>query len=371
MVHLEIQKMYNFYMSKISSNQKLEIIEKYKDGMSSVKLAKEYNVSSNCILGILKKSFVETRNPRNQKEGKSITEQLLQEMVHVYENENLSFKGLAKRFDFSPSTIAKNFSKHHIKKRTREEIDASNRKYEVDEDYFNEIDTEEKAYFLGLFMSDGSNVGRAIKITLQDRDKHILEKLNSFFQPSRPLQFQKRAKPHHHDYYTLYCSNQKIKQSLEKWGCMERKTFQLKWPAFLREDLTRHFIRGYYDGDGTCSYARASIICNFEFANSLKNVISHYLSFEPSIYFDQRSPRNKTVAITSRKKMFQFLEWIYTDATIFIQRKYNHYKNMLEYTPPPKCNPDGSSLTPDQMNERRKAIMRSGSCKLNEGDNFQ
>lgn len=38
---------------------------------------------------------------------------------------------------------------------------------------------------------------------------------------------------------------------LEKWGCIENKTFKLKFPEFLSEELVPHFIRGYFDGDGS------------------------------------------------------------------------------------------------------------------------
>lgn len=41
-------------MRKLTDEQKIEIVKKYKDGESSVKLSKEFNVSTRAILNILK-----------------------------------------------------------------------------------------------------------------------------------------------------------------------------------------------------------------------------------------------------------------------------------------------------------------------------
>ena len=42
----------------------------------------------------------------------------------------------------------------------------------------------------------------------------------------------------------------KIFKDLIKLGVTPRKSLTLKFPTFLNEDLMRHFIRGYFDGDG-------------------------------------------------------------------------------------------------------------------------
>jgi len=56
-----------------------------------------------------------------------------------------------------------------------------NHKYVYNEDFFQKIDTEEKAYILGLLFADGSvhNKRNVVKLQLQDVDKEILEKISS------------------------------------------------------------------------------------------------------------------------------------------------------------------------------------------------
>ena len=63
------------------------------------------------------------------------------------------------------------------------------RKYPVDEQFFDEIDSEEKAYFLGMLYADGTNSMKKTEVSLrlQEEDYEILTKLNNLLQPTKPL----------------------------------------------------------------------------------------------------------------------------------------------------------------------------------------
>lgn len=55
----------------------------------------------------------------------------------------------------------------------------------------------------------------------------------------------------------LTITNKKIAKDLIKCGCIPNKSLVLKFPderIFASKDLIRHFIRGYFDGDGCISY---------------------------------------------------------------------------------------------------------------------
>ena len=54
------------------------------------------------------------------------------------------------------------------------------RKYTINENYFDSIDTPNKAYILGLLFSDGCNYPpqHRVKLELQEKDKDILDKIN-------------------------------------------------------------------------------------------------------------------------------------------------------------------------------------------------
>lgn len=127
--------------------------------------------------------------------------------------------------------------------------------------FFELIDTELKAYLLGFIFADGSisvrrnDSEKCLSITVTESDSDILElfkqqintDVNFYYIPSKQN--------------GVYIDNPKVKVSfynkklvddLIKLGCVPNKTYlDIKIPS-INEELIIHFIRGYFDGDGTC-----------------------------------------------------------------------------------------------------------------------
>lgn len=118
------------------------------------------------------------------------------------------------------------------------------------ENFFEKIDTEEKAYFLGLIYSDGclqhdSNKSLYnVNIKLHIKDKDILEKFIQCISGEMELWKNKQR-----DMVELKLNGKKIVNDLEKMGVCPNKTFTIDYPM-IDENLERHFLRGYFDGDG-------------------------------------------------------------------------------------------------------------------------
>lgn len=113
--------------------------------------------------------------------------------------------------------------------------------------FFSEIDSHEKAYLLGFLYADGCvhshNMG--ISLALHKKDKEILEYFQKFLNlDATPSQVKGKN--------TLRLEWQSVimKQDLIKRGCVPKKSLILT-PPTLKEDLRSHFIRGYFDGDGS------------------------------------------------------------------------------------------------------------------------
>lgn len=56
------------------------------------------------------------------------------------------------------------------------------------------------------------------------------------------------------EYSRIQISSKTLTADLLKLGCTPRKSLTLKFPndgIFKSNDLIRHFIRGYFDGDGS------------------------------------------------------------------------------------------------------------------------
>jgi len=130
------------------------------------------------------------------------------------------------------------------------------RKYFLNEEYFKEINTYDKAYFLGLFYSDGNNyspTGTA-SIGLQEEDGYILELLSKYISNFQiPIKLQKRDIGKNQRYIKI-CSRV-LSTDLYRQGVVDRKSLILKFPTEKQvpKYLMHHFIRGYFDGDGCIS----------------------------------------------------------------------------------------------------------------------
>jgi hypothetical protein len=158
-------------------------------------------------------------------------------------NEGVNKNLLSKEFGVSHPTIS-NIIKRNLKPRER-----GNKKYIVDEEYFSTIDTEDKAYWLGFLYADGyvleKNKTLIAGITLKDLD-HI-EKFKSDIKSTHLI---KNAKTKNNYSFNIYNTN--FSRHLVNQGCIPRKSFKIEFPK-LKDTLENHFIRGYFDGDGSVS----------------------------------------------------------------------------------------------------------------------
>jgi len=161
---------------------------------------------------------------------------------------------IIKKYNIAVNTI------YPILKRNGRIHEIANKKYQVNENYFEKIDNEEKAYWLGFLYADGNvriHKGRSgiLKLKLKQSDKQHIEKFNECLNSNYPIkdgmEIVKVKKREYKCYYSVVCIyNTKMVKDLYNLGCMNNKTFKLKFPNFLDKELIRHFIRGYFDGDG-------------------------------------------------------------------------------------------------------------------------
>jgi hypothetical protein len=126
----------------------------------------------------------------------------------------------------------------------------SSRKYTLHEEFFRDIDTPEKAYFLGWLYSDGnlssrSNGAYQISLKLKTEDSDILHQL------ARELEISNYSLHVRDISYSelLFCSKPLYNQ-LVNHGCPPAKTPLIRFPTWLQPDLQQYFCRGYFEGDG-------------------------------------------------------------------------------------------------------------------------
>ena len=195
--------------------------------------------------------------------------------------------------------------------------------------YFSIIDTHEKAYFLGLFFSDGyiatTPYGKNLGIGLQKQDRYILEFLKNEWNVNNKISDYKNSSK-----LQVTCS--KLYNDLIKLGIRENKSHLDYVLPNIDDKFINSFILGYFDGDGcitikSSGYSVVSICCNSKlFLTSLKNKLLQFGIITRDILKEKRINNDLYVLYLSKKEnQLKFKDFIYKNSKIFLRRKYNKF----------------------------------------------
>ena len=173
-------------------------------------------------------------------------------------------------------------------------------------------------------------------ITLHSDDSYILEKLKQCIEYDGPIRIQKPKidkrgiKYSEHKYLILQSSV--FKNHLIDKGVFEKKTYHCNFPTNeqVSNDLIRHFIRGFMDGDGCVKYTKlgqisVGFVGSLHMMQSIQRILEKELNLKKNkiltkyenILYELRYGGNKIA-----KKLYNFL---YSDATVFLYRKKNKF----------------------------------------------
>lgn len=260
-----------------------------------------------------------------------ISEDKYDEISGLYES-GLSTVTIAALYSVTHKTITKILDKMGIKRRNN-----GNRKYKLNETYFDEIDTPNKAYILGFLYADGSNSENkcTISMSLQEEDGYILEQIRQEIGSEKPLEFLDYSNKHDGGYhyknqYRLSMFSRHMCDTLKDKGVVPNKSLILKWPTFLRDNLYSHFLRGYIDGDGYIQPHKwehcVDFISTYDFCRQAQIYIENKLGIKCRL--DDAPCHNGTTTylyIRYKEQVKQFLDYIYQDAELYLERKYNTY----------------------------------------------
>lgn len=326
-------------LTDFSIKERLKICELYKKGCKSCpKLGKIFNTGSWTIIQILKDAGIERFIGKLSKSQKD-------ELILDYITNKKSLSYYSDKYKIQIPNIISLLKTREIKTNG---YCGNNRKYKLDENYFKKIDTEEKAYFLGFMYADGCNNGYGFHIGLQERDSYILEKFKMAISYNGKLHFcnLKKKNKNHQNQYRLTVYSPKMSSDLKNLGCFPRKSLKLRYPTIeqVPEYLHNHFIRGYLDGDGciglTLSKNRkgqirrqfvVTFISTSMFLSKMKKIIVNNTLYS-NIQLNKCNYKNNNITsylrIKGRTGCLKVLDWLYSNATIYIERKYLKYQEI-------------------------------------------
>ena len=185
-------------------------------------------------------------------------EEQINYIIEEYQNTH-STGQIAQQFETSTDSIRRVLKKNNVKILSAQELQHA--KHPRDSNFFNTINSPNKAYWLGFLYADGSvsASNSTVALQLQEQDKSHLIKFRKALGNNNTLtrteKYDSTTKKSYYGYrYAI--RDQQIHDDLIRQGCMPNKTYILTFPDndILPTNLQSHFIRGYMDGDGYLGY---------------------------------------------------------------------------------------------------------------------
>ena len=148
------------------------------------------------------------------------------------------------------------------------------RKYQVDENYFENLDTENKNYWFGFILADGHirKQDNMLQIELNNKDVELLIKFKEHIKFEGNIEFNIERKS-----VKIRIFSENIFNDLIKHGCIQDKTLNLQFHLNIKDEYIHHFLRGYFDGDGSIKGVKNkeqfSISSTSEFNNKYQEIL--------------------------------------------------------------------------------------------------
>lgn len=237
---------------------------------------------------------------------------------------------------------------------------------------FKKVDNEILAYFLGYLYADGclsryydnykdnGTYKEVIRLSIHHEDKDILYKIQEKYDFLNITSYDYSKHNENNDIqYCIRLSSSKAYSDFKGLGLLERKSYDnrlnIRFPFDkIPKELQHHFVRGYFDGDGSISIStqrpnlRRADICSVSY-NILDDLTNWFTENKcPPDYI-----RMKKLNLKHQKTQLKVIEWgssnsiyklgklLYKNATIFLERKKEKFEgiNYIDYSkyPCPKC----------------------------------
>lgn len=254
-------------------------------------------------------------------------------------NKKIGATSIAKKYGISHSTLIDCMHKLNI------EVPNNQNRTKFDNTVFDVIDTEEKAYWLGFIYADGYIDSSPLKpdiknryqfeISLSDKDTSHLHKFNKFMKHESDNVKVDKVRCGETVYGRCRWSvvNKHLWEQLNELGVHPNKSLTLTFPQesiFKDNSLIKHFIRGYFDGDGSVGlyptkYKTPRYTCSVLGTKDFLEKVLHYSKVDAKFEHDKRHSKETFHFQLSATRTKKFLDYLYKDCTIYLDRKFDKY----------------------------------------------
>lgn len=260
---------------------------------------------------------------------REFTQEEKNDILNKYQNEQWTQKRIGEYYSVSRTVI----------KRLLKEFDVSLRKktnkYCANYNIFEEIDSSEKAYWLGFLAADGCNYIRdknaSIILSIHQKDIEHLEKFKKFCETNAEIKMflQNWGFSNKTPMCKIVLNSVKMSKDLINKGIIPNKSLELKKPN-INEEYYKPFILGYFDGDGSIYKTTQGNNYNISIQGT-KEILEWINDILNIGKLEKRNNDNKNnyyIRCGGTNKPYNILKQLYESCDIHLDRKYNIYKSL-------------------------------------------
>ena len=197
----------------------------------------------------------------------------------------------------------------------------------------------EMAYVLGLIYTDGNLHIRKDKsgydlgiLSFGQKDIELVEKFLKLMNCDATIRYRERRELESTTAGELYyfcIGNNDIANDLVRLGVTPNKSLDMQFPD-IPDDYLRHFVRGFFDGDGSVfldqgKYIRIMLLSgSISFMETLNEKLSSSGLPMRNIYGDYKQQRNAHYIRYGTKHALKFFNLIYRDVPEFMYYSRKH-----------------------------------------------
>jgi len=187
-------------------------------------------------------------------------------------------------------------------------------RYSFDKHIFDKIDDEETSYWLGFLYADGYTEKKGLRLSLGKRDIEQLKRFRTFMKSNHIFYSRPRS-------YDLGIWSESLSKKMLALGIVPRRgKFHSLTKPQIPKNLQRHFIRGYIDGDGCIAKdERVIILGKKDILTWIMDIFHNELGINRTKFRKRRGTYE--ISFGGREQAWKIIEFLYVDATIFMERK--------------------------------------------------
>lgn len=295
--------------------QKQDIANMYKSGMTYYQIKEKYWGGNEKIRKVLLEMGVEPRK-RWHKVVK-VKEEDKKQIKKLFE-QGKTAREISELLGFNLLTV-----RDHLYKMGYNEKPIKN------DHFFDSIDTEEKAYIFGLFCADGwLGKNNCMALYLKEEDGYMVKNFAKCFWNKEPYFIQRKTG---NGYETCIKLPHTI-DVLKGYGINNNKSYELRFPTCVPENLLPDFVRGYFDGDGCISGQQVSFVGTIYFIEELISIVSKYADVSNKVHpFRASKDPNNNVSVSicwsGINQCRKIRDWMYRngEAELYLKRKYEKF----------------------------------------------